>query len=325
MALPVEVGLLADAYYVSTATHGASTANAVGALWNSVPLDMSILEGWPIIAGPVLDTITQEQTASALMAGAYLQAQAEAQGFSLESLPVPTEFATPTERSAYWNSYAVGSTLSAANYRGLAEVIARRIGLEILMRTANSMVLDAGREAVQAGMTMTPTMVGYYRKLRTPSCDRCAVLAGAFYRWNEGFLRHPNCDCEHVPAADYDDSLAFDSFAAIEAGQITGLSKADTQAILEDGADVNSVINAKRGMRHADVFGERIKITSEGTTRRSIAGARLIAEGGTGGRTTSGRYFVAQRMRLTPSEIYRQAGMDRELARRLLYKHGYVL
>ena len=325
MALPAEVGALADLYYNMAATHAATTANAVEQFWRTIPYDMSLIEGWERIREPVLEIAAREQTASALMAAAYLQAQADAQGFELDTVPDVKAFVTPSDTADYWLSYGVTGSLAASNQQGWPEVMARQFGLNLLTRTVGTMMLDAGREATQAGITAVPVIQGYYRKLRTPSCSRCAVLAGEFYEWNEGFLRHPNCDCEHVPAADVDDSLAFDSYAAIESNQITGLSKADRTAILEDNADVNQVINAKRGLRTTDIFGERIQTTTEGTTRRAVAGRRLIAASGTGTRPSGERFFRAANLRLTPREIYKQAGTDRELAARLLYKHGYVL
>src|SRR5690348_18342012 len=36
--------------------------------------------------------------------------------------------------------------------------------------------------------------------LNPPSCQRCAILAGRWYRWSQGFLRHPRCDCVNLPA-----------------------------------------------------------------------------------------------------------------------------
>ena len=97
MALPTEVGLLADTYYRMTAEQATRSAQAAKALWDSIPLDMSLVEGWPIIAPDLLDIVTEEQVAAGAMSGAYLQAQAEAQGFDLESLPDPAQFATPTD------------------------------------------------------------------------------------------------------------------------------------------------------------------------------------------------------------------------------------
>jgi hypothetical protein len=35
--------------------------------------------------------------------------------------------------------------------------------------------------------------IGYIRLLTPPSCARCVILAGRFYRWSDGFKRHPNC------------------------------------------------------------------------------------------------------------------------------------
>lgn len=82
-----------------------------------------------------------------------------------------------------------------------------------------------------------------------------------------------NCDCVHIPVRDTDDSLRFDARRAIEAGQVKGLSKADTRAILEFGADPSQVINASKGMFTA---GGRT-YTRTGTSRRGIAGARILA------------------------------------------------
>src|SRR5690606_12351104 len=62
-----------------------------------------------------------------------------------------------------------------------------------------SLVSDAGRKATAASFATSLTG-GYTRMLNPPSCSRCAILAGRWYRWNDGFRRHPNCDCVHIPA-----------------------------------------------------------------------------------------------------------------------------
>lgn len=53
-------------------------------------------------------------------------------------------------------------------------------------------IADAARAAAGAGITARPR-IGYVRMLNPPSCSRCTVLAGRFYRWNAGFHRHPRC------------------------------------------------------------------------------------------------------------------------------------
>lgn len=126
-----------------------------------------------------------------------------------------------------------------------------------------------------------------------------------------------NCDCRHIPATeDVAGDLTTDPRKAIEQGQVTGLSRADTRAIIDDHADVGQVINSRRGMTSAGT-------TLEGTTRRGFAGKRLQAAGDsfTGERT--GRYRRATQ-RLRPEAIYQQAA-TREEAQALLRAHGYLI
>lgn len=70
-----------------------------------------------------------------------------------------------------------------------------------------------------------------------------------------------------------DNSLAYDPRKAIAAGAVTGLSKADTKAILEYGANPSQVVNARQGMYDVGQF----SYTTTGTTRQGIAGARMLA------------------------------------------------
>lgn len=111
-------------------------------------------------------------------------------------------------------------------------------------RLVESVVQDAGRAAESVAVA-TRDRVGWVRHLTLPSCERCAVLAGKFYRWSDGFLRHPGCDCTMVPVADNDASMVYDVAELAAQGQITGLSKADIRAI-NDGADFGQVANVKR-------------------------------------------------------------------------------
>lgn len=133
--------------------------------------------------------------------------------------------------------------------------------------------LDAGRLSTTTAMVTRPAITGYYRMLVGTSCPRCAILAGRFYKLNEGFERHPNCNCVHRPAEHAGDGSAFDARKAIERGDVTRLSEADRRAIVEFGADPSQVVNAKAGMYKA---GGR-KFTTTGTTRTSIGGARILA------------------------------------------------
>ena len=153
-----------------------------------------------------------------------------------------------------------------------------------------------------------------------------SVLAGRRYEWNTGFRRHPKCDCIHIPAAEdapgdlvTDPKRAFEAMDAAEQDRVFG--KAGAQAI-RDGADMGKVVNARRGMTTASVYGRDVPITTEGTTVRGDFGrARrdgpLIQRPGQSVRSTA-------RVRLMPEQIYLEAAGDRDEAVRLLRRFGYL-
>lgn len=214
---------------------------------------------------------------------------------------------------------------------------ALEIGRKRLDRIVTTQVADAGRAAESVAMVSRPGITGYVRMVSTPCCSRCAVLAGRHYRWNAGFHRHPQCDCRHIPASeDVAGDLTTDPRKLIEAGQVRDLSAADRKAIVEDGADPAQVINAHRGMSTAQVYGRSVKVTSEGTTARGLAGQRLgrlqREDAGLAMRLTRRgpelRRVTQQRSqvpRLRPETIYRIAGEDRAEALRLLRRFGYLI
>ena len=225
-----------------------------------------------------------------------------------------------------------GASLGAALYSaiphtkdlisgGMPERVALARGREVLQMSAATQVADAGRTA--AGLdTFARPKVGYVRMLNPPSCSRCAVLAGRFYQNNEGFQRHPRCDCVHVPTtrteAAESEGLVHDPYAYFESlsesAQDKTFGKAQAQAI-RDGADLFQVVNARRGMSYAGVSADGTRrgqkvvsdFTREGTTRRALWG----------GTNPKGK-------RLTPDAIYAQ-GLPREATLDLLAKHGYLL
>jgi hypothetical protein len=198
--------------------------------------------------------------------------------------------------------------------QGLEPLTAWTSARNTVQMMAVTAVQDAGRGAAGVASSARPRVSGFVRMLTPPSCSRCAVLAGRWYRYDAGFNRHPRCDCIGVPAnEDTSGDLRTDPRQAVESGNVTGLSRADTRAIT-DGADVSQVINAHRGMYTADAYGQRVKATQEGVTRHGLAGQRLRAQGGSYGRTP----------RLRPEAIYRLAGADRAEAIRLLTRFGYL-
>ena len=170
-------------------------------------------------------------------------------------------------------------------------------------------IADAGRGAAGVQIAARPR-VGYVRMLKPPSCSRCVVLAGRFYRWNQGFLRHPRCDCKHVPTMVTDQAEAFarglidDPYEAFtrmsEAEQNRVFTNAGAKAI-RDGADMYQVVNARRGMKYRGAF------TSEGTSKHGWAG-QILRKG---------------QKRMTPETIYR-LNPNREQAVEALRAQGYI-
>lgn len=216
-------------------------------------------------------------------------------------------------------------------------------------RIIGSLVNDAGRSAMGAFTATRTREIGSIRTLTPPSCARCAILAGRFYRWSDGFQRHPRCDCTMIPG---DRSLALsDPFGAHDRGEIgsyrtlpdgskrfePGLSRAQTRAI-EDGADISQVVNASRGMQTVSFAGRRVQITTEGTTSRGLAFRALSSRGtqqvqagfatrltAAGTQTRRVTKTVARAPRLSPEAIYRISADDRQQAIRLLRANGYIL
>lgn len=203
-----------------------------------------------------------------------------------------------------------------------------RVGMMWGLQLTKMALADTARQSIALGMG-TRQSVGYVRALVGKTCSRCAVLAGKHYSSKEPFLRHPNCDCIHVPyRSDRDASPAVDAseyFESLsEAEQDSVFTKAGAEAIRE-GADINQVVNARRGMSTVvdslgrnrlatqRVFGQDLYVTSEGMTRRGFARSRL--------RTYPGG---SKAPRLMPESISKIAGGDKEKYRQLLRRNGYI-
>jgi hypothetical protein len=183
-----------------------------------------------------------------------------------------------------------------------------------LTTAMGTLLSDTARQSESLGIGVRRTG-GYVRMLVPPTCDRCIVLAGKHYTSATAFLRHPRCDCRHIPASEsvssdltVNPNAYFDGMSA-EAQDAT-FGQAGAEAI-RSGADVSQVVNAKRGMTVSQVGGQRIATTTEGTTRRGIARRRM------------GSSQTAP-VRLMPETIASVA-TDHDDYLRLLKRYGYVL
>lgn len=186
------------------------------------------------------------------------------------------------------------------------------IGRRHLQRIVATQVADAARVSTGVAIANDRKIVGYIRHLTLPSCSRCIILAGQWYRWNAGFERHPQCDCVHIPAAASAEPPSpreiYDSLSDDERRK-AGWSGFDQRAI-DDGADLFQVVNYRRQLRTLTIAGQQVKTTGVGTTRRGLAGKR------------------GAKVRLTPEQIYRDAdrlGLARDEVLRQLQRNGYIL
>lgn len=330
----------AEDHYRTQARLAVLATRAAGRAWDRLPA--SDLDSWADLLPRLTSTIAAAQLLAARDADPYLAAvlREENAHADAEGRVRPEAFAgvagdgRPVESLLYEPVIAAkvaigdGATTTQA-------MTSARASLLTMVATA---VQDAGRASVSTATAARPRVTGYVRMLNLPSCSRCVVLAGKHYRWNEGFQRHPRCDCRHIPASeDVAGDLRTDPLEAIKSGQVTGLSESDRKAIVEDGADVSQVINAHRGMSTEQVFGQRLKVTTEGTSRRGFAFTRLSAQGTmrsaeetavrltrTGPELRTINRMRATAPRLRPESIYRIAE-SRQDAIRLLKRNGYLI
>lgn len=315
----------------------------------------AIVAGWGAVAGGLAAQLAAAQIAAARAGDAYVPAELEQQGID----PAAVAQLAP-------GAFAVGSSglpldmvLAAVPLRALhiASTDGPPAGLAAARRLfegiVETQVADAARQATSVRMVATPAVRGYVRMVEAGACSRCVVLAGRRYRWNSGFLRHPRCRCHHIPAAEdtADDRLTdpnayFDSLT--EAEQDKAFTRAGARAI-RDGADINQVVNARRGalgltpagaritaaearmlrggrdvgrLQTTRIAGRDLYVTTEGTTRRGVAG-KAMGQFATG-RAPGERYTRSTRARLLPESIYAVA-RSREESLRLLRLYGYLL
>jgi hypothetical protein len=305
-------------------------AVAAQAIWRTVGVD-TLDESWRT-AGPLLvQNMVSAQRTAAAPADAYVTAAVVADsgvsdpsgglvvgafvGRAADGRPLASLLYEPWIETRW--RLAAGQTRPEAMRGGLATLI-RQVGTE---------VPDAGREAVGVSMAKDRAVKGYTRVLTPPSCARCVILAGRRYRYNAGFQRHPLCDCQALAVASMhsgqlaDPGEYFHGLPRAEQDRI--FTAAGAQAI-RDGGDINSVVNARRGMHTADAYGQRLASTYDGTTKR---GAFFRAERkraiDRGLIPRSGDGFRLMTPRLLPEEIYKRAGSRDELIA-MLRRFGYI-
>jgi hypothetical protein len=324
-------------HYARMQRQQSRAALAVRRAWRSVDpryISESLTAALPVLSAAV----AQRQLEAATLGAEYGAATIAAQGFyePPTAWVDPSGFAGVSSRGAPLESalYSAAPHVKGLIAGGMSTDAAMNRGRVFLESAAMTQVADAGRGAASVD-TFTRPKVAYVRMLNPPSCSRCAVLAGRIYRNNEGFLRHPKCDCIHVPtsvkAAEREGLVSdpyeyFQSLSATEQDRL--FTKAGAEAI-RDGSDLFQVVNSRRGMSYAGLSadgtrrGQRVRgsFTDEGTTKRGYFAGRA---GGDFHKVAGSKYTRSTVKRLTPDAIYAQ-NLPRERTLELLKSNGYLL
>ena len=178
-----------------------------------------------------------------------------------------------------------------------------------LTGTLLTVMADTRRNVYAADLGQRPAITGYVRMLNAPSCSRCVILAGKFFRWNQGFQRHPRCDCLHVASSnekwardegyisdpyEYFNSLSTEDQDKLfrphneTPGRAAQIGKSNARAI-RDGGDIYRI--------------ENVRLRGLGTAKANL------------------RYGTPSRM--TVDDIYRTAG-TRTNAVKMMEREGYI-
>lgn len=298
----------------------ASAVAAVRRTWRRMGVDFDV--SWARIAPRLLEITNLAQERVSAGALAYVPAVLEDTGQVRAVEAVAAARAAPLVGIA-GDGRPVESLLYGAVTHakervaaGLSTAQSLQSAQSWLTMTTGTLLSDTARQGESLGMGVRPVS-GYVRMLTPPSCARCVILAGKYYRKSAGFQRHPGCDCRHIPASEsVAGDLTVDSrayVASLDEAEVDGLlGKAGADAF-RAGGDLEQIVNARRGMRVAQIGGRSVLVTNEGMSRRGFARRRMaIADPS------------RRRVRMMPESIARVA-RDREEYLRLLRANGYII
>lgn len=261
----------------------AATLLLVEREWSGIGDDFDA--GWPRVGPRLTAALAMAQVGAARDGAAAVPAALAQAGYPVEPVAQvrPGRFAGLASDGRPLSSLLYGSVVKAraANVGSLAERLA--VGSLFLRTVTQVQVADAGRAASQVAVAATPG-AGWVRYVNPPCCQDCAVLAGKWFAHNEGFKRHPGCDCVHRAA--HEDEPPGQYVQDVPAEQIRDLTEGQRQALAE-GSDLGRVVNAYRGA----VPGRRARMTT--TSELSTGRAARLTPDGILARSTSREESIA--------------------------------
>ncbi|WP_369190164.1 hypothetical protein [Streptomyces sp. R08] len=317
---------LALARYKQTTSITRGVLGTVQGLWGEATPDriLSALQGE--IGRGILNAVIAGQLNAAEGAAGFVTSAMLAQGAGATPLGsfVPGSLAgiASDGRSLATLLYLPALTVVRAFAGGFKPAEAMTLGLNQMASFVSTQIADTARVSTSVAMTAHPRCVSYVRVVKLPACARCIILAGRQYTYSEGFKRHPKCDCGMEPLSDSEwreapspDSL-YKQMTPEERHKRFGAAGVEA---MNNGADMAQVVNARRGMS-TTATGKQV--TTEGTTRRGIAGKAMGEEFV---KNPGQRYTRAKSARLMPEQILKQAHGDRDLQVKLMRRYGYIV
>lgn len=282
----------------------AMVAVRLAELWAGVDRD-NISGSWAERLPDAVATMTAGQEILASDSAGYVNSTMIAQSITPEGpMLIPSAFAGVAASGMELTALLSFPAFTALQGLRGGATIERSMGAGLNQLLLMGQTESADSHRVADGVTIASRKVsmGYVRMVEPGACSRCIILAGMFYRWNDGFNRHPGCNCRHIPASEnVADNLTTDPYKLFyslsEEEQNKRFSKAGAQTI-RDGGDIYQAVNYRRGMNVAGMK------TTEGTTSRGNFGKKI---------------------RLTPEAIYELNGTNRAAAIVDLQKYGYIL
>lgn len=205
------------------------------------------------------------------------------QSAPLDARPVPESLAGVASDGRDLESLTYGSVVKAkqAVAGGATTTQALTKGNQWLDFATITQIADAVRGGSALSRAARPDVTGYVRTLNGPSCSRCTILAGRWYKWSAGFQRHPRCDCQNIETTRgfTGDAYLRDPQVALAEGKVTDLTIAEKQALAVEGADFAGIINAKLVGRHGNLSHTRVEDILTTTTTHAEAITLLTEHG----------------------------------------------
>lgn len=289
----------------------AATVSSAAKLWRRMGSDFD--SSWMMLRPDILHVVHVGRAAAVTSASQYTPALLAA---TVQVAPAQGSLNSARFLASAPDGRDMGTLLDESVIRakvGVARGVSSTGAIESIGAWLTGMLLtvmaDTRRAVVGADIVQRPAIAGYTRMLNAPSCSRCVILAGRWFRWNAGFQRHPRCDCIHVMSTSEafarDQGFVSDPYEYFKSLTTEQQDKMfRPHGVSREKAAQIGKSNARAIRDGADVFRiENVRLRGLATAKGNL------------------RYGTPSRM--TVDDIYRTAG-TRTNAIRLMEREGYI-